>query len=127
MLKLITMTIELVSQATGKAFHLSARVFGKLLHVARQNGWESGRAPEDWPEANWDTQVLLPYVDCYIPGMFSATEAKSLKGALIKASATGMFAVDGSLKLASEILLQFARQGAFLVRRTAEEPLAHAV
>lgn len=120
------MTIELVSRATGKALYLSSKAFGKLLHLAKQNGWEPERAPQDWPAADWDTQILLPYVGRYIPGLVSATEAKSLKGALSKASATGQFVIDGSLKLASEVLLQVAREGAFLVRRTAREPHAHA-
>ncbi len=121
------MTIELVSRATGRVLRLSANAFGRLLHLAKQNGWEPERAPQDWPEANWDTQTFLPYVGCYMPGLISATEARSLKGALIKASATGEFAFDGSLKLASEVLLQVAREGAFLVRRTADEPLVQAV
>jgi len=118
------MKIELVSKASGRALFISVRAFGRLLHVAKQNGWEPEKAPQGWPEANWDTQILLPYVGRYIPGVVSATEAKSLRGALIKASAIGEFAIDGSLKLASEVLLQVAREGAFQVRRTADEPSA---
>ena len=117
------MTIELVSKTTGKALCLSAKAFSKLLHVAKQNGWQPERSPQDWPEASWDTEVFLPYVDCYIPGLISATEAQSLKCALIKASGTGQFAFDGSLRLASEILLQVARQGAFRVRQKEAEPV----
>ena len=121
------MTIELVSNATGKALHLSAKAFSRLLHVAKQNGWDPERTPQDWPEASWDTEIFLPYVDCYIPGQISRSEARSLKGALIKASGTGQFAFDGSLRLASEVLLQVARQGAFLVRCKAAEPLLQTV
>ena len=117
------MTFELVSRATGKTFYLSARAFSKLLHIAKQNGWETEMALQEWPEDNWDTQSLNHYASCYISGQISTTEARSLKGALIKASATGQFAFDGSLRLASEVLLQVARQGAFLVRQKEVEPL----
>lgn len=83
--------------------------------MARLNGWWPENAPQDWPAANWDTQILLPYVGPYIPGPVSATEALSLKKALVKASATGLIAAEGSLQIASEIVLLAARAGAFEV------------
>ena len=116
------MTIKLVSKATGRAFCLSAKAFGKLLHLAKQNGWDPEQGSPDWPDTDWDTQIFLPYVGRYIPGPVSATEAKSLRGALVKASATGQLVYHGSLKLASEVVLQVAREGAFHVRCRADEP-----
>jgi hypothetical protein len=120
------MTIELVSIATGGVLQLSAKAFGRLLHLAKQNGWEPEKGPKDWPEANWDTQVFLPYLGRYLPGLISATEAQSLRRALIRASATGQVAIDGNLTLATEVLLQAAREGPFQVRCTTDEPRVHA-
>jgi hypothetical protein len=120
------MTIELVSLATGRTILVSARAFGRLLHLAKQNGWEPERTEQEWPESTWDTQVLQPYVNRYMRGKISADEARSLRRALVKASATGQVLIEGGLSLTSEAVLQAARQGAFQVRYTADDPLARA-
>jgi len=118
------MTIELISNATGQVIQMSVRAFGKLLHLAKKNGWEPERGPQDWPDANWDTQIFLPYVGRYMPGVISATEAQGLRRALVRASATGQIAMDGSLRIASEALLHTTREGPFRVRCVEVEPVA---
>jgi len=110
------MTIELVSHATGQVSRLSSKAFGKLLHLARLNGWWPEKASQEWPEQNWDTQVILPYIGPYLPGSISKPDAEGLMRALIKASATGQTAIDGSIQFASSVLLQVARAGGFQVR-----------
>jgi len=118
------MTIELLSLATGRTMLVSAKAFGRLLHLARRNGWEPERTQQDWPEATWDTQVLEPYVSRYMWGKVSASEARNLRRALVKASATGQVLIEGGLSLTSEAVLQAARQGAFQVRYINHEPIA---
>jgi hypothetical protein len=118
------MTIELVSLATGRSMLVSARAFGRLLHLARKNGWEPEKTSPDWPEASWDTQVLEPYVSRYRWGRVSASEAQNLRRALVRAAATGQVLIEGGLALTSEAVLQAARQGPFQVRYAAQAPLA---
>jgi hypothetical protein len=110
------MTVELVSNATGHVSRLSSKAFGKLLHLARLNGWWPEKAADNWPEQNWDTRIILPYIGPYMPGTISQTDAEGLKRALIKATATGQTALDSSVHFASSVLLQVARAGGFEVR-----------
>lgn len=111
-----SMTVELVSHTTGQVSRLSSKAFGKLLHLAKLNGWWPEKAAQDWPEQNWDTQVILPYIGPYMPGSISKPDAEGLMRALIRASATGQTALDGSVLFASSVLLQVARAGGFQVR-----------
>lgn len=110
------MTVELVSHTTGQVSRLSSKAFGKLLHLARLNGWWPEKAAQDWPEQNWDTQIILPYIGPYMPGSISKPDAEGLMRALIRATATGQTAMDGSVQFASSVLLQVARAGGFQVR-----------
>ncbi len=116
MLSYCSMTVELVSHTTGQVSRLSSKAFGKLLHLAKLNGWWPEKAAQDWPEQNWDTQVILPYIGPYMPGSISKPDAEGLMRALIRASATGQTALDGSVLFASSVLLQVARAGGFHVR-----------
>jgi hypothetical protein len=119
------MTVELFSEGTRRVCRLSATAFGRLLHLARLNGWCPDTSPQDWAGGDWDTQILLPHLGPYVPGPVSAAEARSLTRALVKAAATGQTALDGSLHLASEALLHVARLGAFRVRCRTATPLVH--
>lgn len=120
------MTIELVSLATGRTMLVSAGAFGRLLHLARQNGWNPERPQQDWTGAAGDTQVLEPDPNRYLRGTISADEARSLRRALVRAAATGQVLIEGGLSLTSEAVLQATRHGAFQVRHTAQEPFAAA-
>jgi hypothetical protein len=110
------MTVTLVSRANGRTFKLSPRVFGKLLHLARFNGWLPEQIPHEWPSKSWGTEIILPHVGHYMPGTVSKEDAAGLLRALIRANATGEVALDGSLHFASQALLQMARDGSFEVR-----------
>ncbi len=118
------MMLELISEITGRSYKLSARAFGKVLYLARQQGWQPGRVHNEWPSDNWETQIFLPYLGPYMPGRISRAEADALRIALTRALATGAVAAEGTANLASSTLLQVAREGAFrvlLINSDAEE------
>jgi hypothetical protein len=110
------MTVELVNAANGRTFRMTPRAFGKLLHLARFNGWLPEKTSHDWPSKSWGTEIILPHVGRYLPGTVSKEDAAGLLRALIRANATGEVASDGSLQFASQALLQMARDGSFDVR-----------
>jgi hypothetical protein len=115
------MTIELVSVVTGRAFKLNARAFGKLLHLARLHGWSAERVSGEWPSESWDTEIILPHLGPYIPGTVTKADADGLRKALIRASATGEIAGDGTIQFSAQTLMQLTRDGGFKVRLIADE------
>jgi hypothetical protein len=110
------MIVELVSNTNGKTYRMAPRAFGKLLHMARFNGWWPEKSLQEWPSESWDTEIILPHVGAYMPGHVSKSDAYGLMRALTRAMATGEIATDGSVQLASLVLQQIARDGSFEVR-----------
>ena len=106
MLTYIGMTFELVSIVDGRTYKMSPKAFGKLLHMARLNGWQPERVPHEWPSDSWETEIILPHLGPYMPGRVSRADAEGLRVALTRALATGDVAVEGTLQLASVTLLQ---------------------
>ena len=109
------MTMELVSEKGGRCYRMRPRALGKLLHMARQEGWEPERVPHEWPSDSWETEIILPHLGPYMPGRVSRADAEGLRIALTRALATGTVAAEGA-QIATGILLQVARDGAFQVR-----------
>ena len=116
MLTLGAMTVELISRGDGRTFRMSPKIFGKLLHIARFNGWWPERVTQDWPSNTWNTELILPHVGPYMPGPVSPTDASGLVHALNKANATGELVAEPSIHFASLALVQLARSGGFEVR-----------
>lgn len=110
------MTIEIVSEANGRSYKMSPKAFGKLLHLARLEGWYPERVAHEWPSASWETEIILPHLGPYMPGRVSRSDAEGLKIALTRALATGVVAIEGTVQFAAGTLLQVARAGAFRVR-----------
>ena len=111
----VGMTFELVSAGDGRTYRINPKAFGKLLHLARQNGWQPERVANEWPSEAWETELILPHLGPYMPGRISRADAEGLKVALTRALATGAVAAEGTVQLASVTLLQVARAGAFRV------------
>ena len=111
----VGMTFELVSAGDGRTYRINPKAFGKLLHLARQNGWQPERVANEWPSESWETELILPHLGPYMPGRISRADAEGLKVALTRALATGAVAAEGTVQLASVTLLQVARAGAFRV------------
>ena len=110
------MTIEVMSEESGRSYKMSPRAFGKLLHLARLEGWHPERVASEWPSDSWETEIILPHLGPYMPGRVSRTDAEGLRTALTRALATGAVAVEGTVQHAAVTLLQVARAGAFRVR-----------
>ena len=123
MLNRVGMTFELVSAVDGRTYKMSPKTFGKLLHMARQNGWQPERVANEWPSDSWETEIILPHLGPYMPGRISRADAEGLRVALTRALATGAVAVEGTVQLASVTLLQVARAGAFRVCLNSSESL----
>ncbi len=111
----VGMRFELVSLVDGRTYHINPKEFGKLLHMARLNGWQPERVANEWPSDVWETEIILPHLGPYMPGRVSRADAEGLRVALTRALATGDVAAEGTVQLASVTLLQVARAGAFRV------------
>jgi hypothetical protein len=110
------MMLEIVSEGSGRSHPMKPKELGKLLHMARLEGWHPERVPHEWPSASWETEIILPHLGPYMPGRVSRADAEELRIALTRALATGTVAVEGTVQGAAVILLQVAREGAFRVR-----------
>jgi len=95
---------------------MSTRAFGKLLHLARFNGWQPEKEAPEHPSRSWDTEIILPHVGAYLCGTVSKTDAHALMRALTRANATGEVAMDGTLLFPVMGLLDIVRGGGFEVR-----------
>lgn len=118
------MTLELVSEYTGRSYDIKPKELGKLLHMARLEGWAPERVSHEWPCESWETTIILPHLGPYMPGRVSRADAEGLRIALTRALATGTVAAEGTVQLAAGTLLQVAREGAFRVRLSRAESLA---
>lgn len=110
------MMLELVSEYTGRKFDIKPKVLGKLLHLARLEGWQPERVSPEWPSESWETAIILPHLGPYMPGRVSRADAEGLRIALTRALATGTVAAEGSVQFPAGTLLQVAREGPFRVR-----------
>jgi hypothetical protein len=117
------MTMEIVSEVSGRSYHMRPRELGKLLHMARLEGWNPERVPSEWPSNSWETEIILPHLGPYMPGRVSRADAEGLRIALTRALATGTVAAEGTVQAAAGNLLQLAREGAFRVRMGRSESL----
>lgn len=110
------MTLDLISETSGRIYKLSARAFGRVLHLARREGWQPERVTGDWPSDSWETAIILPHLGRYMPGRFSRADAQDLRIALTRALATGSVAAEGTIQFAALTVLDAARSGPFRVR-----------
>lgn len=115
------MILELISEANGRSYDMKPRVLGKLLHMARLEGWYPERVAHQWPSDSWETEIILPHLGPYMPGRVSRADAEGLRIALTRALATGTVAAEGTVQVAADTLLQVARDGAFRVRLASSE------
>ena len=86
----IGMMIELVSLVEGRSYKMHPKSFGKLLHMARLEGWHPERVANEWPSDSWETEIILPHLGPYMPGRVSRADAEGLRVALTRALATGV-------------------------------------
>lgn len=107
--------LEIISESSGRSYRMRPRELGKLLHLARLEGWHPERVSHAWPSDSWETAIILPHLGPYMPGRVSRADAEGLRIALTRALATGTVAAEGTVQGAASNLLQLAREGAFRV------------
>jgi hypothetical protein len=115
------MMLELVSEVGGTRYLMRPKELGKVLHMARLEGWHPERVSNQWPSDSWETAIILPHLGPYMPGRISKVDARDLRVALTRALATGTVAAEGTVQTAAAALLQLAREGAFRVQLRASE------
>ena len=110
------MTLELVSEHSGRKFEINVKAFCKVLQLARLEGWQPENVSPEWPAESWAGSVTLANRGAGLPGRVSRSDAEDLRRVLTRAMATGTVAAIGSFQFAAGTLLQIAREGAFEVR-----------
>jgi len=119
----VGMMMEIVNEVSGRGYLMRPKTLGKLLHMARLEGWHPQRVSPEWPSASWETEIILPHLGPYMPGRVSRSDAEELRIALTRALATGTVAAEGTVQVAAVTLLQVAREGAFRVRLSRSDSL----
>lgn len=110
------MLLELVSEVSGRNYPMQPDVLGKVLSLARQEGWQADHVLEQSVSDTRDTAIVLPHFGAYMPSRVSRADAKGLRIALTKALATGAVAAHGTDEAGANTLLQVTREGAFRIR-----------
>lgn len=110
------MLLELISEISGRNYPLQPDVLGKVLSLARQEGWQADRVVEQGVADNRDTAIVLPHFGAYMPSRVSRADADALRIALTRALATGTVAAHGTDEAGANTLLQVTREGAFRIR-----------
>lgn|SRR5262245_16404943 len=117
------MTLQLISEYTGRKYQVTRRILAKLLHLAQKEGWRPERVSLEGSTESCETSIVLSHLAPYLSGRVSRTDAEGLRIALTRALATGTVAAEGVVQFTAGTLLQVAREGPFLVRSSELRPL----
>src|SRR5260221_1205544 len=109
------MTLQLISENSGRSYKLTRKVLARLLYLARNEGWCHERVPPEGNSESWNPANNLTPFEPYMSGRVSRRDAEGLRIALTRALATGSVAADGTVQFTAGTLLQVAREGPFLV------------
>jgi hypothetical protein len=93
---------------------MTAKMFSKLLYLARLQGWRPERLPEGWPNSSWHTEVILQETGKYREGLVSKIDARGLSEALNKLATIEGTAVEPELYLAISEFINLLGKSAFL-------------
>jgi hypothetical protein len=105
--------IELVSFTSGRRARLDSKTLSKVLHMAMFHGWTPERLTTQPPSASWDTEIIVPYIEPYLFGTVSETDAASLvKGlkCMLESEALGL---PLPMLFAAAAILAIAENGSF--------------
>ena len=95
---------------------MQPKTFGKLLYMARLQGWEPEKLPRNWPSTSWNTEVILRDIIEYADGCVSKCDADGLRRALTRLMATDGVSFDKDLYMAASRFIQHLGGSGFLVR-----------
>jgi hypothetical protein len=105
--------IELVSFTSGRRARLDSKTLSKVLHMAMFHGWTPERLTTQPPSASWDTEIIVPYIEPYLFGTVSDSDAASLvKGlkCMLDSEALGL---PLPVLFAAAAMLAIAENGSF--------------
>ena len=108
------MSMRLTSLSGGATIRMSAKVFAKLLYLARLQGWDAERLPEGWPECSWHTEVVLKETSKYREGLVSRIDARGLHKALTRVATVEGKALEPDLYSAISQFTELLGKSAFL-------------
>jgi len=106
--------MTLTSLAGGATVRMTAKVFTKLLYLARLQGWRPERLPEGWPNSSWQTEIILQETDQYREGLVSKVDANGLSEALTKLASVEGTEVEFELRTAMYQFVDILGRSAFL-------------
>jgi hypothetical protein len=106
--------MKLTSLSGGETVRMTAKVFSKLLYLARLQGWKAERLPEGWPDSSWHTELVLKETSGYREGLVSKIDATGLREALTRVATIEGRAVDPELHLAISQFIEILGKSAFL-------------
>jgi hypothetical protein len=110
----VLLEMTLTSLAGGGTVRMTAKVFTKLLYLARSQGWGLERLPEGWPNSSWETEIILQETDPYRETLVSKVDAHGLSEALTKLATMEGAALDFELRTAMYQFIHILGRSAFL-------------
>ncbi len=89
------------------------KVLCKVLHLATFHGWRPERLATQAPTASWDTELFVPYIEPYLFGNVSETDASALAEALKRLLASEALGLSPQVHFSAAAILAVAEKGPF--------------
>ena len=105
--------IEVVSFTSGRRARLDSKTLSKVLHLAMFHGWTPERLAAQPPSASWDTEIIVPYIEPYLFGTVSESDAASLVKGLKRMLESESLGLPLPLLYAAAAILAIAENGSF--------------
>ena len=107
------MDIELVSFTSGRRARMDPKTLSKVLHLAMFHGWTPERLTTQPPSASWDTEIIVPYIEPYLFGTVSDSDAASLVKGLKSMLDSEALGLPLPVLFAAAAILAIAENGSF--------------
>ena len=105
--------IELVSFTSGRRARMDSKTLSKVLHLAMFHGWTPERLTTQPPSASWDTEIIVPYIEPYLFGTVSDSDAAGLVKGLKRMLDSEALGLPLPVLFAAAAILAIAENGSF--------------
>jgi hypothetical protein len=105
--------VQLVSFDSGRRARLESKVLCKVLHLAMFHGWRPERLATQPPSASWDTELIVPYIQPYLFGTVSNSDASALAAGVKRMLASEALGLPAQVHFAAVAILAIAESGSF--------------
>jgi len=109
----VLVDVGLVSFTSGRRARMDSKTFSKVLHLAMFHGWTPERLTAQPPSASSDTEIIVPYIEPYLFGSVSHTDAEALAAGLMRMLDSEAFGLPAPVHFAAISILALAECGAF--------------